>query len=273
MVRVAVSAVGQEADRTTADAWVLTPANHLLERKELSAAYSILPGPRPTSAFVTNLSHRNVWLPKRACIGFIESAQIQVDDDDQGRHSDLPESKILLTKEDLAKQLNPALDEVAKERALALLWSHIRVFAQHDLDLGLCKAAPMHIDTGDAKPICSKPFVVSWKARALQKIHTDNMMKQGIIEPSNSPWKSPVVLTKKSDGTFRFCVYFRLIDRVTVRDTFPLMTIQGTLLRLEGSVYFSSMDLQAGYFQYGIDEAPYENLDSDSFLLMRNVDS
>ena len=91
------------------------------------------------------------------------------------------------------------------------------------------------------------------------------MVKQGIIEPSNSVWKSPVVLTRKPDNIYRFCIDFRLINRVTVRDTYPLPTVQETLLRLEGSIYFSSCDLQAGYYQWGLEEA---SRDKTSFVTM-----
>jgi len=266
IVRVAVAAIGTDEKQEAASAWVLTPANHLLERKNLAAAHSILPGPFPTAVYVANLSNRDEWLPKRACIGYIESAQIQVEGEEKEEKVDTKqESEILLTRADLEKQLNPALDDVTKGKALDLLWQHIRVFAQHDLDLGLCTAEPMRIDTGDAKPICSKPFPVSWKALELQKTYTDNMVKQGIIEPSNSVWKSPVVLTRKPDNTYRFCIDFRLINRVTVRDTYPLPTVQETLLRLEGSIYFSSCDLQAGYYQWGLEEA---SRDKTSFVTM-----
>ena len=117
IVRVAVAVIGTDEKQEAASAWVLTPANHLLERKNLAAAHSILPGPFPTAVYVANLSNRDEWLPKRACIGYIESAQIQVEGEEKEEKVDTKqESEILLTRGDLEKQFNcchPRLDSTA----------------------------------------------------------------------------------------------------------------------------------------------------------------
>jgi len=76
------------------------------------------------------------------------------DDDAVGDMSINPEQKILLTRDDSAKQINPDLDPYLRENVLNMLWSHIHVFAQHDLDLGLCRSVePYKIDMGNAWPI------------------------------------------------------------------------------------------------------------------------
>lgn len=78
------------------------------------------------------------------------------------------------------------------------------------------------------------------------------MIRQGIIEESDSPWSSPVVLVKKSDGTWRFCVDYRRLNAVTVNDVYPLPVIEDALQRQEGSSFFSIMNLQAGYHQLSV---------------------
>lgn len=89
-----------EKDETpeTASAWLLTPSNDLLGRKRLTAAHSLLPGPRPTVAYVANFTDRDTWIPKNARIGFIECAKVMVEEDDAGGDMSIdPEQKILLT--------------------------------------------------------------------------------------------------------------------------------------------------------------------------------
>ena len=79
------------------------------------------------------------------------------------------------------------------------------------------------------------------------------MERQGIIEQSISPWSSPVVLVRKKDETTRFCVYYRRPNDVTRKDSFPLPHIDTTLDALNGSRWFSTLDLKSGYWQVELD--------------------
>ena len=75
------------------------------------------------------------------------------------------------------------------------------------------------------------------------------MLKDEVIEPSSSLWSSPVILTKKKDGSYRFCVDYRKLNNVTIKDVYPLPRIDDALSRLEKTKYFSIMDMQSGFWQ------------------------
>ena len=81
-----------------------------------------------------------------------------------------------------------------------------------------------------------------------------DMLAEGVIRPSSSPYASPVTLVPKKDGTTRFCVDYRKLNSVTVRDQYPLPQIQDIFDQIGGSTIFSTLDLKAGYWQLPMEE-------------------
>ena len=76
-----------------------------------------------------------------------------------------------------------------------------------------------------------------------------DMLTKGIIVPSTSDWVSEPHLVKKDDGTFRFCIDFRPLNKVTIHDLYPLPRVDDLLDQIGGSRYFTSLDLASGYWQ------------------------
>ncbi|KAL6460294.1 hypothetical protein MHYP_G00320530 [Metynnis hypsauchen] len=120
--------------------------------------------------------------------------------------------------------------------------------SSHPYDYGQTDLVHHCIDTGAEKPIKLRPYRASPATQVLLKTEVDKLLEHGIIEESHSPWSAPVVLVRKKDGTHRFCVDYRRLNSVTVKDSHPLPRVD-TLDRLAGAQIFSTIDLTAGYWQ------------------------
>jgi len=80
------------------------------------------------------------------------------------------------------------------------------------------------------------------------------MEEHGITEPTASPWASNVVLVRTMDGSLRFCIDYRKLNRITTQDSYPLPLIDNCLNAFQGSTWFSTLDLRAGYYNMLIAE-------------------
>jgi len=136
-----------------------------------------------------------------------------------------------------------------QEQLLSLLTEYHDVFSIEDGERGETDWVEMNIDTGDATPVRQQPRRVPFAARGEIAHQLKLMQDNGVIQPSNSPWASPIVLVRKKDGTMRFCIDYRKLNMVTKVDKYPLPRIDDLLDQLGMAQYFSTLDLAAGYWQ------------------------
>ena len=126
------------------------------------------------------------------------------------------------------------------------------IFVGPDGKVGFTNKVRHHIETeGEphrAHPRAKSPVEKRYIAEEIAKL-----LREGKIVPSKSPWAAPVVLVRKKDGTLRFCIDFRRLNDCTKKDAYPLPRIDECLDCLQGSQYFSTMDLASGYWQVAMD--------------------
>ena len=147
------------------------------------------------------------------------------------------------------------LDQIQLTQAESFLVEFSDVFSEGPDDLGQTSLVQHQIQTGTTAPIKQPPRRLPLVLREDASKAIESMQKQGIIEPSSSPWAFPVVLVRKKDGSIRYCVDYRKLNNVTKKDSYPLPRIDDMLESLADSKWFSSLDLRSGYWQVKLDPA------------------
>ncbi|CAK1592082.1 unnamed protein product [Parnassius mnemosyne] len=100
-------------------------------------------------------------------------------------------------------------------KAKKLLLKYANVFSSNEADIGKTGLVQHKINTGQELPIRQRPRRLPVAREKEVETMIEEIVKEGVIEPSSSPWCSPVVLVKKKDGSMRFCVDYRRLNDVT----------------------------------------------------------
>lgn len=100
-----------------------------------------------------------------------------------------------------------------------------------------------------AEPVKVRPYRYSPIQKSEIEKQLKQMLSQGVIRPSASPFASPVLLVRKKDGTWRFCVDYRYLNAITVKHKYPMAVVDELLDELAGSQWFTKLDFRSGYHQ------------------------
>uniref|UniRef100_A0A7I4YTU1 RNA-directed DNA polymerase n=1 Tax=Haemonchus contortus TaxID=6289 RepID=A0A7I4YTU1_HAECO len=165
-----------------------------------------------------------------------------------------------------AERIHALMDILNKNRKAGVIPEELRrvieeysdVFAVPDKELTQTNLVTHDIDVGGHLPIRQKTRPVPYGIRAEVDTMLRDLKERIVIEDSQSPWASPIVLVAKKDGTTRLCVDYREVNKVTKKDSYPLPPIDITLQNLQGKRWFTSLDLASGYWQVPLTERAKE---------------
>ena len=141
------------------------------------------------------------------------------------------------------------LDLEMRDIVACLIAKFHDVFALSDCELGVTDQAKHYLDTGGTAPIKQYARRIPHALREHVRKLMDDMLQKDVIQPSSSPWASPIVLVKKKEGAYRFCVDYQRLNSVTKINVYPLPRIGDYLDALAGVRYFTTLDLASGFWQ------------------------
>ena len=142
------------------------------------------------------------------------------------------------------------------EQARSLLKEYHNIFSLEKCDMGHTNATKHKIVLKDPDTPPFKEHFHRIPPPQLDKVreHLKLMLDAGVIRPSNSPWCNAVVLVRKKDGSLRFCIDFRKLNSLSVKDSHLLPRICETLESLAGAAHFLTFDMNLGFWQVPMDE-------------------
>ena len=257
---------------------LLAPHPRLSRRNRIMMASGVMDVKKdvPFYVNVANFENYSVMLPRSALVGLVthdleaictaananrvpqprpvtdRAQMVNVIDDPTPQATDEAEEKKEETPSTDWRTKVEVGEDIAehRERILALLDEFKAMWDGH---LGLIQAVTHNITLEpSSRPFHSAPYRAGPKMREHEKAEIDNMLKAGVIEPSSSEWASPIVFVPKKDGKLRFCVDYRKLNALTIRDSYPIPRMDECIDSLGDAGIFSTLDANSGYWQVEI---------------------
>ncbi|KAK8681782.1 hypothetical protein V6N13_054184 [Hibiscus sabdariffa] len=154
----------------------------------------------------------------------------------------------------LAYVMNPNMGE-ARPRDIRTVRDFPGVFPEKLPGLPPDREVEFVIEThADSAPVSISPYRMAPKELKELKTQLQELLDRGFIRPSTSPWGAPVLFVKKKDESLRMCIDYRQLNKMTVKNKYPLPRIDDLFDQLRGATVFSKIDLRSGYYQLKVRE-------------------
>ncbi|XP_057703686.1 uncharacterized protein LOC130922736 [Corythoichthys intestinalis] len=147
------------------------------------------------------------------------------------------------------------LPEEWKARIIKNLNTYSDVFSHDDLDFGHATKVKHRIQLKEDTPFKQRPRPIHPQDYNAVRRHLQTLLDAGVIRESESPFSSPIVVVKKKNGDIRLCVDYRKLNSQTIKDAYALPNLEESFSALNGSQWFSVMDLKSGYYQIEMEES------------------
>lgn len=140
-------------------------------------------------------------------------------------------------------------DSVIKEKLMIMLQQYRECFAENIEELGVAKSVEIEIKLHDNVPFRYRPYRMAESEKTKVREIVAELLGAGIIQESDSPYASPVLLVKKKNGQDRMCIDFRKLNLKTIKNRYPLPRIDDQIDKLKNCTVFTTLDLSSGYHQ------------------------
>ena len=234
---------------------ILEPNRDLTEKGVIVASVIVRPERQSVPVQIVNPGNSSIKLFKGTKLGQLQAFEEEFKD---------PGVSIESQEEKNFRFKIGQLELKQKETLGAFLHEQQDVFASTVKDIGTTHVTEHVVDTADARPVKQLPRRLPQALKPVVDKQVNEMLEAGVIRQSNSPWASPIVLVRKKDGNWRFCIDFRKVNDLTVKDAYPLPQVNDIVDSLNGQKYFSTLDLTSGYWHVPVEQ---ESIPKTAFVI------
>ncbi|GKB65583.1 putative reverse transcriptase domain-containing protein [Tanacetum coccineum] len=157
--------------------------------------------------------------------------------------------------EEKARLLMSAKASEKKQEEIVVVRDFLEVFPDDLSGLPPIREIEFRIElTPGATPVAKSPYHLTPSELEELSGQLKELQDKGFIRPSSSPWGAPVLFVKKKDGSFRMCIDYRELNKLTVKNRYPVPRIDDLFDQLQGSQFLSKIDLRSGYHQLRVHE-------------------
>ena len=199
--------------------------------------------------FVEKVSKRRC-IKKGQILGYVCSMM------ESGEEEDLTEPNDEWSESKIEKEvkLGDQLSEGQKQEVRLLLHKVKEALSKGDHDIGTASVEPHRMEVNQRTPIWQKPRNFSQPVNEEVERQCSELFASDILEYSDSGWSSPIVPVRKADGSLRLCVDYRMVNKVTKKEEYPMPNLTKCIYKPNMVKFFTKLDLVRGYYQVPIDK-------------------
>ena len=207
---------------------------------------------------ITNWLNTNVTLPRNFVLGWLHKTSISTipNNNIQEIRDEQTTDQSFTTSTSTDTFFNTQTHLTAEEKTKIM--KILEKYPSITKGLGRTNTTTHSINTEHHQPVNKSLNRKNDKQYDIIESEVQQMREKGVIEKAKSPWNSPVVLVKKPNGSWRFCVDYRHLNEITKKDVYPIPRIDETIDRLGKASIFSTIDLTSGYWQVAMSDRDKE---------------
>lgn len=234
------------------DVGIMEPTMAVFKEKSVMIPCALASREPPSEVLVLNLADDKRVLKEGEILAEVfEVCEIKVDSRKQGEGMIKEQEGVFEEKE---IDINPQLPAEKRKMLIELLREFGDRFAWNKTQIGRTNVCELAIPLVDDTPVHQPPYRVSHREREIIREQVDDMLNKGVIRESSSAYASPVVLVRKKNNEWRFCVDYRRLNQKMKDIAYPLPLIGDILTYLIGCKWFCTLDMNSGYWQIPIKE-------------------
>jgi len=234
--------------------YLFEPDRRACLEKGLQAPRAIYNAGRRPSVLVVNCGDEVAVVQDTDDIGSVESIEVGSDNECTINNNEVAQKDTDANKvpEHLEHLIHSELDEDQKRQLSELICKYDDCFVGGKYGLGNTSIEEHTITTQCSKPVKTPVRLLPLSKRKVADELIKELLEKDLIEPSTSPWSSPVVIVKKKDGSHRLCIDYRALNKVCPAENFPMVRQETIRESVAGAKWFSTLDMASGYHQINV---------------------